>query len=437
MIPKVIHYCWFGGEKPDIVKKCIGSWKLYCKDYEIMEWNESNFDVSIADFTREAFEHEKYSFLSDFVRYYVLYAYGGIYLDADVEIICSLDELLDLTVFMAAEDDYYVATGLGMGAIPNHFFIKKMLSIYQSIHCCDEMGKILCQSAPLYTTNELIKLGYRHMGNKVRMIDDITIFPQEYFSPASFWEPTPMITDHTFGWHHGMASWIPQLLKQERESYVSVFKVIFISPHFDDAIGSCAGWIGQLKQNNANVEIVTVMSDCEEFRHKEDEKVCNVLDVNRKELGIKECIKRTDKDGNLLYPHTGDEFMLLHENDYELQDYLLSILENYDRQQVRFYFPAAIGHQVDHIILYNIGVILYYKGWKVTFYSDFSYNGNYPQNMKEIRYPLTKEQQSHKKRLIEMYSSQILRLFETYEEWEKYCGCNLSYERYYVFQSVD
>lgn len=93
MIEKVIHYCWFGGaEKNEIILTCIESWKKFCPDYKIIEWNENNFDINMCDFIKEAYENKKWVFVSDFVRLYVLYNYGGIYLDTDVELMDSLDE---------------------------------------------------------------------------------------------------------------------------------------------------------------------------------------------------------------------------------------------------------------------------------------------------------------------------------------------------------
>ena len=95
-IPKVIHYCWFGGhEKPKLINKCLETWKRYLKDYEIMEWNEENFNIDICSFTKEAYEDKKWAFVSDYCRLWVLYNYGGIYLDTDIEILKPLDDLLD------------------------------------------------------------------------------------------------------------------------------------------------------------------------------------------------------------------------------------------------------------------------------------------------------------------------------------------------------
>ena len=116
-IPKVIHYCWFGkGEMPKLAKKCIRSWKKYCPDYEIICWNEDNFDLSQNRYMREAYEAGKWAFVSDFARLKIIYENGGIYLDTDVEIIKPIDDLTVNRGFMGFDEKGIVATGLGFGA---------------------------------------------------------------------------------------------------------------------------------------------------------------------------------------------------------------------------------------------------------------------------------------------------------------------------------
>lgn len=132
MIPKVIHYCWFGGnEKPDIVKKCVASWKEYCPDYELIEWNEDNFDVDMIPFTKAAYENKKWAFVSDCARLWIVYHYGGIYLDTDVLLHSSLDELLQYSCWLASDDVRYVSTGLGFGAVKENDLIGKIMDAYK------------------------------------------------------------------------------------------------------------------------------------------------------------------------------------------------------------------------------------------------------------------------------------------------------------------
>lgn len=131
MIPKVIHYCWFGhNEKPELVKRCIESWKKYCPGYEIKEWNEDNFDVNLCDYTKQAYDEGKWAFVSDVARLWIVYNEGGIYLDTDVEVRNILDELLNYSCWFGCDDIRYIATGLGFGAEQNHWLIEKLLNDY-------------------------------------------------------------------------------------------------------------------------------------------------------------------------------------------------------------------------------------------------------------------------------------------------------------------
>ncbi|MFQ8630465.1 MAG: glycosyltransferase family 32 protein [Intestinibacter bartlettii] len=131
MIEKKINYCWFGGnEKSEIIQKCIKSWQKYCPDYEIIEWNESNFDVNLCKYTKDAYKNKKWAFVSDVARLWVIYNNGGIYLDTDVELFSSLDELLKYDAWFASDDIKYVATGLGFGAKKDNMLVKKMLEDY-------------------------------------------------------------------------------------------------------------------------------------------------------------------------------------------------------------------------------------------------------------------------------------------------------------------
>ena len=134
MIPKVIHYCWFGhNEKPELVKRCIESWKKYCSDYEIKEWNEDNFDVNLCDFVRQAYDEGKWAFVSDVARIWSVLNEGGIYLDTDVELSSNnIEELANFSCWFAMEDMRYISTGLGFGAEKNNKVIKSLMDDYLS-----------------------------------------------------------------------------------------------------------------------------------------------------------------------------------------------------------------------------------------------------------------------------------------------------------------
>lgn len=131
MIPKIIHYCWFGGNpKPEIIEKCIASWKQFCPDWEIKEWNESNYDVSVHPYTREAYEAKKWAFVSDVARLEVVSKEGGVYMDTDVELLAPLDFTAECDAFYAFETNLNIASGLGFGAVAGHPSVTAMLAQY-------------------------------------------------------------------------------------------------------------------------------------------------------------------------------------------------------------------------------------------------------------------------------------------------------------------
>lgn len=130
-ISKTIHYCWFGnGKKPELLEQCIASWRQYCPDYEIIEWNETNFDVNFCEFTKQAYEEKMYAFVSDVARLWIVYHHGGHYLDTDVELKQSLDQFAEYDGWFAAESMRFVATGLGFGAEKHSSMVKCMLDYY-------------------------------------------------------------------------------------------------------------------------------------------------------------------------------------------------------------------------------------------------------------------------------------------------------------------
>ena len=137
MIPKIIHYCWFGGnEKPEIIKNCIKSWKEYCPDWEIKEWNEDNFDVTSIPYMKEAYDQKKWAFVSDVARLIVLQRYGGVYLDTDVEIqrMNPFEKYLVYQNVLAFETERAIQTGLVYMSSPDSELTKKLLEPYNSMH---------------------------------------------------------------------------------------------------------------------------------------------------------------------------------------------------------------------------------------------------------------------------------------------------------------
>lgn len=215
-INKVIHYCWFGRKPlPTLALKCIASWKKYLPDYDIKEWNEDNFDVNSVSYTKEAYQAKKYAFVSDYARYWILYHYGGIYFDTDVEVIKPLDTIIEQGPFMGCENVIsnkkeksflFVNPGLGIGVYPHHSFYKEMLDLYATIHFIDDKGNLNLKTIVIYTTDLLKKHGLRdEMG--IQNVEGINIYPAEFFSPISVEDGKLRITENTYTIHHFAQSW--------------------------------------------------------------------------------------------------------------------------------------------------------------------------------------------------------------------------------------
>jgi len=207
MIPKIIHYCWFGGKSlPKSALKCMESWKKFCPDYEIKEWNESNFDVNIVRYTQEAYEAQKYAFVSDYARFDIIYREGGIYLDVDVELLKSLDDLLVHSAYMGFEKPDGVAAGLGFGAIAGHELFKVILEDYKVKSFIKKDGKLDFTTVVWIVTVILVEKGLV-LDNTMQEIMGCTIYPAEYFQPIDLNKQKKVITENTYSIHHYDSSW--------------------------------------------------------------------------------------------------------------------------------------------------------------------------------------------------------------------------------------
>lgn len=216
MIPKIIHYCWFGKKQlPNLAKKCIASWKKYMPDYEIKQWNEDNFDVNIIPYTRQAYESRKYAFVSDYARFYILNKFGGIYLDTDVELIRPIDNLISDKIIMGFESLGKVGPGLILISPANQPFLKEMLNLYEGLEFINLDNSFNLKTIVEYTTEALFKKGLKKE-NTYQELGNIAIYPIDFFCPIDMKTNKLNITDNTYSIHHFAASWISSWGKIKR-----------------------------------------------------------------------------------------------------------------------------------------------------------------------------------------------------------------------------
>lgn len=221
-IPKTIHYCWFGrNPKPKLAKKCIKSWKKYCPDYEIIQWNEDNFDISSAPiYVRQAYEAKKWAFVTDYVRLWVVYEHGGIYLDTDVELKKHLDSLLEYAAYFGFEDGQYIATGLGFGAEKNTPLLKEIMDDYDGIPFVLEDGSFDTKPCPRRNTEVFLRYGLRQDDSMQILQGNVLILPSVYLCPIEYWSGTKQLSKDTISVHWFSASWQDAEEREEREARV-------------------------------------------------------------------------------------------------------------------------------------------------------------------------------------------------------------------------
>ena len=225
-IPKIIHYCWFGKkEKPEIIKKCIKSWKEKLVDYEIKEWNEENFDINSNLFVKQAYESGKFAFVSDYVRVYALYNYGGIYLDTDVEVYKEFTEdILNKESFWGFEEKNFIATST-IGAKKGNKFIKKFLESYNN-EKFDEKN----MTTNVFIISKIVKgLGINLDGTYQEIEGIATFYPQEYFSPYDYINCYSKQTENTYTIHHFYKSWLP--FSERAKAYIKKVLARVIGGH--------------------------------------------------------------------------------------------------------------------------------------------------------------------------------------------------------------
>ena len=226
MIPKIIHYCWFGGkEKPDLAKKCIDSWKKYCSEYEIREWNEESFDISFAPiYVQEAYQQKKWAFISDYVRLWAMYQWGGIYMDTDVELKKPLDSFLENKGFTGFEDDRYMVTGI-MAAEKGLPLMGELLSYYDGRRFIREDGSLDMTTNTVSITKTLQRLGFEANG-KMQIREGFAIYPRDYFCPLDDATGKLFTSNNTVAIHWFNKSWLPEN-KRLRSRITRIFHRIF------------------------------------------------------------------------------------------------------------------------------------------------------------------------------------------------------------------
>lgn len=207
MIPKKIHYVWLGnGKKSELTEKCIDSWKKYLPDYEIIEWNEDNFDLNCNKYLKQAYENKKYAFASDYIRLYVLYEYGGIYMDTDVEVIRNLDCFLDNKAFSGFENNNYIPTGI-IACERKNRWIKYLLDDYNNISFIKENGTFDLTTNTVRITNTTKENYNLKLESSYQNLGDVVFYPYDYFCPKDWETGIINITKNTYTIHHFNGSW--------------------------------------------------------------------------------------------------------------------------------------------------------------------------------------------------------------------------------------
>ncbi len=214
MIPKTIHYCWFGRNPlPASAVKCIDSWRRLLPQYQIKEWNEDNFDVGINKYVQDAYGAKKYAFVSDFARFWIIYNYGGVYFDVDVEVVRPIDDIVEKGPFWGLENDAgsspLVAAGLGIGAEAKDPVYKEIMERYNSMNFFEEDGSISKFSMNPMISELFISRGLKGNGT-VENVGGHYFYPRDYFNPLDYFTGRLRKTENTRSIHWFMASWLPE-----------------------------------------------------------------------------------------------------------------------------------------------------------------------------------------------------------------------------------
>ena len=214
MIPKIIHYCWFGGNPlPELALKCIESWKKFLPDYEIKEWNESNYDIRKIQYISQAYDAKKYAFVSDYARFDILYEYGGIYFDTDVEVLRSLEEIIKKGAFAGVECGGALNAGLGLATPAASPIYKEILESYDKSSFIKKDGSMDLTTVVQRVSDIFRKYGFTN-NDEIQYVKGITIYPTEYFCPKNYSSGVVNITENSYTIHHYDGSWTSPFHKQ-------------------------------------------------------------------------------------------------------------------------------------------------------------------------------------------------------------------------------
>lgn len=224
VIPKIIHYTWFSGEPlPPETVNCIESWKKHCPDYETIEWNARNYDLTKHPYVRQAIEEKKWGFAGDYVRLDVLYNYGGIYLDIDVELLRNLGDLLYNDAYFGFQSIELINLGSNFGCIKGHPTIRLLRDAYDDVSFYNGDGSLNLTPSPYIQTESMEKLGLK-LNGEFQIVDDVAVYPAVYFSPKCPFAETLNIIPETYSIHHYSGSWLPESELEIKKFYDDVIK---------------------------------------------------------------------------------------------------------------------------------------------------------------------------------------------------------------------